>query len=97
MLETGLFKFVSLDDKALWFIALLFWLPIFSRSLQAFCLALLTLTSENDLLISLVIHMSDVSLRCSSVFTSDFGQVDYYFFFDCKIQFIYVEISETCT
>ena len=81
VLETGLFKFVNLDDKALQSIALLFWLPTLNRSLQAFCLALLTLTTGNDLLMSLVIHLSDVNPRCSGVFTSDFGQVSYYLLF----------------
>ena len=81
VLETGLFKFVNLDDKALQSIALLFWLPTLNRSLQAFCLALLTLTTGNDLFISLVIHLSDVHPPCSSVFTSDFGQVNSYFLF----------------
>ena len=81
VLETGLFKFVNLDDKALWSIALLFWLPILSRFLQAFCLALLTLTTGSDLFISLVIHLSDVTPGCSSVFTSDFGQVSSYLLF----------------
>ena len=81
VLETGLFKFVNLDDKALQSIALLFWLPTLNRSLQAFCLALLTLTTGNDLLMSLVIHLSDVNPRCSGVFTSDFGQVSSYLLF----------------
>ena len=78
VLETGLFKFVSLDEIALRSTALLFWLPNLNRSLQAFCLALLTLTTGNDLFISLVIHMSDVSSRFSSVFTNDFGQFNAY-------------------
>ena len=81
VLETGLFKFVNLDDKALQSIALLFWLPTLNRSLQAFCLALLTLTTGNDLLMSLVIHLSDVNPRCSGVFTSNFGQVSSYLLF----------------
>ena len=81
VLETGLFKFVSLDEIALRSTALLFWLPNLNRSLQAFCLALLTLTTGNDLLMSLVIHLSDVNPRCSGVFTSDFGQVSSYLLF----------------
>ena len=81
VLETGLFKFVNLDDNALRSIALLFWLLTLNRSLQAFCLALLTLTTGNDLLMSLVIHLSDVNPRCSGVFTSDFGQVSSYLLF----------------
>ena len=81
VLETGLFKFVKLDDKALRSIALLFWLSTLNKSLQEFCLALLTLTTGNDLFMSLVLHLSDVNPRCSSVFTRDFGQVNSYFLF----------------
>ena len=67
VLETGLFKFASLDDKALRSIVLLFCLPTLSRSLQAFSLALLTLTTGNHLFISLVIHLGDGSPRCSTL------------------------------
>ena len=81
VLEAGLFKFVNLDDKILRSIALLFWLPTLNRSLQAFCLTLLTLTTGSDLFISLVIHLSDVTPRCSTVFTSAFGQVNSYLLF----------------
>ena len=84
VLETGQFKFVNLDDKALRSIALLFWLPTLNMSLQAFCLALWTLTTGNDLLISLVLHLSDVNPRCSSVFTSNFGQVNCFFLFQLR-------------
>ena len=81
VLKTGLFKFVKLDDKGLWSVALLFWLPALNRSLQAFCLALLTLTTKNDLFKSLVIHLNDIIPRCSRVFTSNFGHVNSYFLF----------------
>ena len=73
MLETGLFKFVSLDDKVLQSIALHYRLPTLNRSLQAFCLVLLTLITRNDLCISLVIHLNDISPLYSSVFTGNFG------------------------
>ena len=49
VLETGLFQFVKLYDKALPSIDLLFWLTTLNRSLQTFCLALLTMTTGNDL------------------------------------------------
>ena len=84
VLETGLFKFVSLDDKLLWSIALLFWLSTLNRSLQAFCLTLLTLTTRNKLFISLLIYLSDVSTRCSNVFTSNFGHANSYFLFQLQ-------------
>ena len=86
VLETGLFKFVNLDDKALRSIALLFWLPTLSGSLQAFCLALLTVTAGNDLFISLVIHLSDVTHAArSSVFTSALDKSVLICYFDCEI------------
>ena len=81
VLETGLFKFVKLDEKALRSIVLLFWLSTLNKLLQTFCLPFLTLTTGNDLFISLVIHLSDVNPRCSSVFTSNFGQINSYFLF----------------
>ena len=87
MLETALFKFVSIDDKALWSIALLFWVATLNRPLQALCLALLPLTSGNDLFISLVIHLSDVSPGLSSVFTSDFKSI-VIFYFNCKFNLV---------
>ena len=85
VLETGLFKFVNLDDKALWSIASLFWLPTLSRFLQAFCLALLTLTTGSNLFISLVIHLSDVTHAALvfSLMTLDKSILICYF--DCKI------------
>ena len=74
VLETGLFKFIKLYDKALRSIALIFWLTTLNRSLQVFCLALLTLTCHSD-------TSEWGHPRCSGVFTSDFGQVNSYFLF----------------
>ena len=85
MLETDLFKFVSLDEKALLSIVLLFWLRTLNRSLQAFCLALLTLTSGNDLFVSLLMHLSDVSPRSCGVFSSTLDKSILIFYFGCKI------------
>ena len=78
--ETGLSKFIKLDDKALRSIALFFWLPTLNKSLQAFCLALLTLQQEMT-----CSYINDISEwrhpRCYSVFTSDFELVNSYFLF----------------
>ena len=97
VLETGLFTSVKLYDKALRSIALLFWLPALNRSLQAFCLALLTLTTGNDLFISLVIHLSDVTHAALVFSLATLDKSILVSYFDCKIQFSYVEICETCT
>ena len=85
VLETGLFQFVKLYDKALRSIALLFWLTTLNRSLQAFCLALLTLTTGNDLFILLVIHPSDVTHTTLVFSLATLGKSILIFYFDCKI------------
>ena len=85
VLETGLFKFVSFDGKALRSIPLLSWLPILNGSLQTFCLALLILTTRNDLFISLVIHLSDVNPRSLVFSLATLAKSILIFYFDCKI------------
>ena len=85
VLETGLFKFVKLDYKALRSITLLFWLPTLNRSLQAFCLALLTLTTGNDLFISLVIHLSDVTHAALVFSLATLDKSILISYFDCEI------------
>ena len=85
VLETGQFKFVNLDDKALCSIALLFWLPTLNRSLQAFCLAFLTLTTRSELFISLVLHLSDVTHTTLLFSLATLDKSILICFFDCKI------------
>ena len=85
VLETGLFKFVNLDDKALQSIPLLFWLPTLNRSLQPFCLALLARTTRSELFISLVIHLSDVT-HAKLVFSlATLNKSILICYFDCEI------------
>ena len=85
VLETGLFQFVKLYDKALRSIALLFWLTTLNRSLQAFCLALLTLTTGNDLFMSLVIHPSDVTHAALVFSLATLDKSILISYFDCEI------------
>ena len=85
VLETGLFQFVKLYDKALRSIALLLWLTTLNRSLQAFCLALLTLTTGNDLFMSLVIHPSDVTHAALVFSLATLDKSILISYFDCEI------------
>ena len=83
VLESGLFNFVKLDGKVLEPIAFL--ATNFEQVFQAFCLALLPLTAENDLLISLVIHLSDVIHAAPEFSLATLDKSILISYFDCEI------------